>query len=57
MMRRRSKKPVTAKQREKILTEGKKSFGMVLEHPQFRSNPLATIREHMQNKLAAEKAH
>jgi hypothetical protein len=51
---RRSKKPINAKQRSQILSKGKKSFGLVLEHPQFRQNPLATIREHMHNKLFAE---
>jgi hypothetical protein len=30
----------------------REKFGLVLAHPVFRANPLATIKEHLQNELA-----
>ncbi|KAK2143796.1 hypothetical protein LSH36_812g00055 [Paralvinella palmiformis] len=40
------------KQRKKQMLEDISTFKQVLQHPVYRHNPLATIKEHLQNKLA-----
>jgi len=44
-----AKKPLNAKARNNVLNQSKVNFALVLNHPQYQANPLATIREHMNN--------
>jgi len=53
---RASKKPIGPGQRSKILASSKKGFDLVVSHPQFQQNALATIREHMRNKIKMESS-
>ena len=36
----------------KHAAQDREKFGLVLAHPVFRANPLATIKEHLQNEMA-----
>lgn len=49
------KKQLTAKDRDQLLTKSKESFGLVVDHPQFVANPLATIREHLTNVISQQE--
>ena len=43
---------MTFAKRNHILVHGRKDFELVLTHPQFQENPLATIREHLSNVVS-----
>lgn len=51
---RKSSKPMKMTKRNEELASGRQAFGLVLGHAQFQQNPLATIREHLKNSLAAQ---
>ncbi|KAJ2806286.1 hypothetical protein H4R20_001744 [Coemansia guatemalensis] len=45
---------VSRKARNKAAIREEKRFGQVLRHPDFRANPLATIRQHLANTLTPD---
>lgn len=49
-------KQLTEKDRSALLEKSKESFGLVVDHPQFIANPLATIREHLTNVISKQQA-
>jgi ABC-type dipeptide/oligopeptide/nickel transport system ATPase component len=44
----------TNKSRQKLYQRESQQLSLVLQHPAFTANPLATIRQHLTNKLAGQ---
>ncbi|PRP75103.1 hypothetical protein PROFUN_03939 [Planoprotostelium fungivorum] len=55
----RGAKPLKSSKRERIMADEVKHFEAVAEHPEFRSNPLGIISEHLMNSvnLIREQEH
>eukprot|EP01129_Flabellula_baltica_P006102 TRINITY_DN2256_c0_g1_i1.p1 TRINITY_DN2256_c0_g1~~TRINITY_DN2256_c0_g1_i1.p1 ORF type:complete len:163 (+),score=44.00 TRINITY_DN2256_c0_g1_i1:57-545(+) len=49
------KKPITSKQRTRILSTAGERLDMVLNHPVFLDNPTMTINEHLKNSINMQK--
>eukprot|EP01101_Sappina_pedata_P011827 TRINITY_DN8012_c0_g1_i1.p2 TRINITY_DN8012_c0_g1~~TRINITY_DN8012_c0_g1_i1.p2 ORF type:complete len:189 (-),score=88.42 TRINITY_DN8012_c0_g1_i1:122-667(-) len=49
-------KSITNKTRKKIMTNETKQLKAVLSLPAYKSSPFSILREHLQNKMEAEKA-
>ncbi len=47
---------ITQEKRKTIVSSEQKKFGLVLQHPAFRANPLETLKEHLRNELALQQS-
>mmetsp|Transcript_6701 Transcript_6701/g.10249 ORF Transcript_6701/g.10249 Transcript_6701/m.10249 type:complete len:88 (-) Transcript_6701:308-571(-) len=48
-------KNLTSRQRKRLVAEEVKNLCSVMEHPQFKQDPLSTINEHLSNSIKAKK--
>lgn len=55
-MKKTQKTGITKADRTRLVKE-KEKYNLVLNHPVFRTNPIATIKEHLQNELAIANAN
>jgi ABC-type dipeptide/oligopeptide/nickel transport system ATPase component len=44
----------TAQSRQKLYQRESQQLSLVMQHPEFSANPLATIRQHLTNSLAGQ---